>query len=88
MDILSPDVKEVEFSYSVDWIEEPQSKWADRMLRYVDSRFIPSTFEVRVGGMGGREEGWEGREGEAAARSLFCLPLGRIVAARRLFSLF
>lgn len=37
---------QVEFSYSVDWIEEPQLAWQDRMLRYVDSRFIPSTFEV------------------------------------------
>ena len=37
----------MEFSYSVDWIEEPQLAWQDRMLRYVDSRFIPSTFEVR-----------------------------------------
>lgn len=36
----------MEFSYSVDWIEEPQLAWQDRMLRYVDSRFIPSTFEV------------------------------------------
>ena len=48
VDILSPEVKEVEFSYSVDWIEEPESTWADRMLRYADSRFIPSTFEVCV----------------------------------------
>ena len=48
IDILSPEVKEVEFSYSVDWIEEPESAWADRMLRYADSRFIPNTFEVRV----------------------------------------
>ncbi len=38
---------QVEFSYSVDWVEEPALAWPDRMLRYVDSRFIPSTFEVR-----------------------------------------
>lgn len=37
---------QVEFSYSVEWIEEPQLKWEERMLRYVDSRFIPSTFEI------------------------------------------
>lgn len=48
VEILDPNLKEVEFSYSVDWIEEPQLAWADRMLRYADSRFIPSTFEVRV----------------------------------------
>jgi hypothetical protein len=36
----------VEFSYSVEWVEEATSKYEDRMLRYVDSRFIPSTFEV------------------------------------------
>lgn len=46
IDILAPDVKEVEFSYSVDWVDEPALKWEDRMLRYVDSRFIPSTFEI------------------------------------------
>ncbi|TFJ86270.1 hypothetical protein NSK_002478 [Nannochloropsis salina CCMP1776] len=46
VEILDPNLKEVEFSYSVDWIEEPQLAWADRMLRYADSRFIPSTFEI------------------------------------------
>jgi Endomembrane protein 70 len=38
--------KDVSFSYSVEWFEEPELKWKDRMTRYVDSKFIPSSFEI------------------------------------------
>lgn len=47
MDIT--DVEEpklVKFSYSVEWYEEPNLQWKDRMSRYVDSRFVPSSFEI------------------------------------------
>jgi len=36
----------VDFTYSVEWYPEPDLKWRDRMSRYHDSRFLPSTFEV------------------------------------------
>lgn len=35
----------VQFSYSVEWYEE-SLKWADRMTRYADSRFLPGSFEI------------------------------------------
>jgi hypothetical protein len=35
----------VKFSYSVFW-EEEQLEWKDRMSRYADSRFVPSSFEI------------------------------------------
>ena len=35
----------VKFSYSVEWIEEPL-EWKDRMSRYAESRFVPSSFEI------------------------------------------
>ena len=37
---------DVDFTYSVEWYPEPELKWRDRMSRYHDSRFLPSTFEV------------------------------------------
>jgi len=37
---------DVDFTYSVEWYLEPELKWKDRMTRYHDSRFLPSTFEV------------------------------------------
>eukprot|EP00537_Pseudo-nitzschia_pungens_P004756 CAMPEP_0172376938 /NCGR_PEP_ID=MMETSP1060-20121228/68644_1 /TAXON_ID=37318 /ORGANISM="Pseudo-nitzschia pungens, Strain cf. cingulata" /LENGTH=627 /DNA_ID=CAMNT_0013104603 /DNA_START=45 /DNA_END=1928 /DNA_ORIENTATION=+ len=36
----------IQFSYSVEWIEEPDLVWKKRMTRYVDSRFLPSSFEI------------------------------------------
>lgn len=37
---------EVAFSYSVEWSAEDLS-WENRMTRYAQSAFLPSTFEVR-----------------------------------------
>mmetsp|Transcript_7532 Transcript_7532/g.11385 ORF Transcript_7532/g.11385 Transcript_7532/m.11385 type:complete len:636 (+) Transcript_7532:64-1971(+) len=37
---------EVQFSYSVEWYDEPELNWKDRMTRYSDSRFLPSSFEI------------------------------------------
>jgi len=37
---------DVQFTYSVEWYEEPELKWKDRMTRYHDPRFLPSSFEV------------------------------------------
>ena len=34
------------FSYSVEWVSHPHTKYDDRMLRYHDSRFLPGTFEI------------------------------------------
>ena len=34
------------FSYSVEWVHEPGLKYEDRMSRYVDSSFLPTTFEI------------------------------------------
>jgi len=36
----------IQFSYSVDWVEEPDLVWKKRMTRYSDSRFLPSSFEI------------------------------------------
>jgi hypothetical protein len=38
--------QEVSFSYSVVWYEEPNLQWKERMTRYADSRFLPSSFEI------------------------------------------
>jgi Endomembrane protein 70 len=38
-------VKTVQFSYSVEWVEETL-EWKDRMTRYADSRFLPGSFEI------------------------------------------
>jgi hypothetical protein len=35
----------VQFSYSVEWFED-ELTWKDRMTRYADSRFLPSSFEI------------------------------------------
>ena len=35
----------VKFSYSVEWVEE-ELLWKDRLSRYADSRFVPSSFEI------------------------------------------
>jgi hypothetical protein len=46
VDITSADQPiAVKFSYSVSW-EEEQLEWKDRMSRYADSRFVPSSFEI------------------------------------------
>lgn len=36
----------IQFSYSVEWEEEPDLVWKKRMTRYVDSRFLPRSFEI------------------------------------------
>ena len=38
--------REVQFSYSVEWYEEPNLDWKNRMSRYAESRFLPSSFEI------------------------------------------
>jgi hypothetical protein len=37
----------VQFSYSVEWFEEPDLPWKYRLTRYTDSRFLPSSFEIQ-----------------------------------------
>jgi hypothetical protein len=37
---------EVQFSYSVEWYEEPNLLWRERMTRYAESRFLPGSFEI------------------------------------------
>lgn len=36
---------EVQFSYSVEWFED-ELEWKNRMSKYAESRFLPSTFEI------------------------------------------
>lgn len=36
----------IQFSYSVEWYEEPDLLWKHRMTRYAESRFLPSSFEI------------------------------------------
>lgn len=38
--------QEIVFSYSVDWVHTPTIRYADRMKRYADSTFLPTTFEI------------------------------------------
>ena len=38
--------RHIQFSYSVEWFDEPNLKWKDRMTRYAESRFLPSSFEI------------------------------------------
>mmetsp|Transcript_26860 Transcript_26860/g.56115 ORF Transcript_26860/g.56115 Transcript_26860/m.56115 type:complete len:609 (+) Transcript_26860:9-1835(+) len=37
---------QVQFSYSVEWVNEIKLKHANRMSRYVDSAFLPSSLEI------------------------------------------
>lgn len=34
------------FSYTVEWVHSPDVKYDDRMKRYADSTFLPTTFEI------------------------------------------
>jgi hypothetical protein len=43
-DVNTPQV--VQFSYSVEWYDEPSLLWKNRMTRYAESRFLPSSFEI------------------------------------------
>lgn len=46
VDITNVEVpKTVQFSYSVEWVEE-ELAWKDRMSLYAESRFLPSSFEI------------------------------------------
>mmetsp|Transcript_1716 Transcript_1716/g.3842 ORF Transcript_1716/g.3842 Transcript_1716/m.3842 type:complete len:628 (-) Transcript_1716:1269-3152(-) len=36
----------IQFSYSVEWFSEPDLVWKKRMTRYIDSRFLPGSFEI------------------------------------------
>eukprot|EP01038_Epipyxis_sp_PR26KG_P008129 gene8129-11007_t len=38
--------QEVVFSYTVEWVHTPEIKFEDRMKRYADSTFLPTTFEI------------------------------------------
>jgi hypothetical protein len=38
--------QEIVFSYSIDWVHEPALTYKNRMDRYVDSTFLPDTFEI------------------------------------------
>jgi hypothetical protein len=47
VDITKTDIpRTVTFSYSVEWYEEPDLLWKDRLLRYADSQFVPPSFEI------------------------------------------
>lgn len=47
VDISDPAaLKEVVFSYSVEWVHQPHLKHSDRMKLYEDSLFLPTTFEI------------------------------------------
>ena len=37
---------QIVFSYSVEWIHTPEVTYDDRMKRYADSTFLPTTFEI------------------------------------------
>ena len=34
------------FSFSVEWVHTPDLSYMDRMKRYADSTFLPTTFEI------------------------------------------
>mmetsp|Transcript_8308 Transcript_8308/g.14075 ORF Transcript_8308/g.14075 Transcript_8308/m.14075 type:complete len:595 (+) Transcript_8308:31-1815(+) len=38
--------QEIVFSYSVEWVNQPDIKYDNRMQRYEDSAFLPSSFEI------------------------------------------
>lgn len=38
--------QEVSFSFSVEWVHTPEITYDDRMKRYADSTFLPTTFEI------------------------------------------
>ena len=38
--------QEILFSYTVEWVNNPNIKYEHRMDRYADSTFLPSTFEI------------------------------------------
>ncbi len=38
--------QEIIFSYTVEWVHTPTVKYENRMKRYVDSTFLPTTFEI------------------------------------------
>ena len=47
VDVTNVEVpKTVTFSYSVEFFEETDLKWKDRLTRYADSQFVPSSFEI------------------------------------------
>jgi hypothetical protein len=47
VDITNVDVPQnVQFSYSVEWYEEASLPWKNRLSRYTDSRFVPTSFEI------------------------------------------
>lgn len=38
--------QEVVFSFSLEWVHTPEIKYEDRMTRYHDSTFLPTSFEI------------------------------------------
>ena len=38
--------QEIPFSYSIEWVHDPSLDYASRMNRYLDSTFLPNTFEI------------------------------------------
>jgi hypothetical protein len=36
----------VVFTFSVEWVHTPEISYTQRMKRYADSTFLPSTFEI------------------------------------------
>lgn len=46
VDITNVEIPQtVQFSYSVEWVEE-ELEWKNRMSLYAESRFLPSSFEI------------------------------------------
>ena len=37
---------QIKFSFSVEWIHTPEITYENRMIRYSDSTFLPTTFEI------------------------------------------
>ena len=46
VDISDAEASEVIFSYSVQWVHEPDLPYEQRMSRYHDSAFLPDSFEI------------------------------------------
>ena len=44
--IFSLYLSKVPFSFSVEWVHTPDISYMDRMKRYADSTFLPTTFEI------------------------------------------
>lgn len=37
---------QIPFSFAVEWVHTPEIEYVERMKRYADSTFLPTTFEI------------------------------------------